>query len=346
VDALTLRAERALLGAMIEDPALVGRLRVRPSEFADGWHAAVYGSIRAARQAPFHGTDGWRAAILQAGPSLTPADLDALAGACPFVPHGLAYGVMVVQAWARRHLDESAHRLRARGRQLDRDSRQVMASDEPAGLEMAGAADHMRRVAGAIHSHARELSPRMPDPSSGRRYGASPERVRREEAVLAGLLHQDPERNADILRILPDGGFTNPHRKEIYQVLTAMHLAGKAVDELTLDWELATQGVPLDARQSGGAVRDDQTYAMRLARLEYGYEEPVTAARELSVEYGQSRSGHPAGSARRGTPGARQMVRARGDAPAERVPGRPVLRLVQSPPEAGGPTGRGPQQAR
>jgi hypothetical protein len=253
---------------------------------------------------------------------------------------------MVVQAWARRHLDESAHRLRVRGRQLDRDARQVMAFDEPAGLDMASAADQFRRVAGAIHSRARELSPRMPGPSSGRRYGASPERVRREEAALAGLLHQDPERNADILRILPAEAFTNPHRKEIYQVASAMHLAGKAVDELTLDWELAARGVPLDARQSGGAVRDDQTYAMHLARLERGYEEPVTAAHELAAEYRQSRSGHPAGSARRGTPGARQTARARGDAAAVRILGRPVLRLVQPPPEAGGPTGRGPQQAR
>jgi hypothetical protein len=204
----------------------------------------------------------------------------------------------------------------------------------------------MGEVAFAIHEHARELGPQMPGPQSRRRYGASPERVRREETVLAGLLQQDPERNAGILRILPAEAFVNPHRKEIYQVASAMYRAGKAVDELTLDWELAVQGVPLDARQSYGAVRDDHSYAMHLARLECGYQEPVIAAGELAAEYEQSRSAHPASSTRRAGPGARQASRARGDTPAGRVPGRPVLRLVQPPPEAGGPTGRGPQQAR
>ena len=346
MDPLTLRAERALLGAMVEDPALVGRLRVRPSEFGDGWHANVYTAIRAASQAPTRGPDGWRTAILRASAFVTAADLDDLASACPFPSHGSTYAVMVVEAWARRHLDESAHRLRARGRQLGRDASRVMASDAVAGQDMASAADHMRRVASAIHAHASELSPRMPGPSASRRQGASRERVRREEAVLAGLLHQDPERNADILRILPAEAFTSAHRREIYQVLTAMHLAGKPVDELTLDWELATHGVPLDARQGHDAARDDQTYAMHLARRECSYEEPVIAAGELVDEYEQSRDRRPAGSARRWGPGARPTARTHGDAPATRTSGRPVLRLVQPPPEVGGPAERGPQQAR
>jgi hypothetical protein len=235
-----------------------------PQELAGQRHAAVYASIRAAGQARPGSAAGWRPAILRAGRSLTAADLEALAQACPFAPHGPAYAVMVVQAWARRHLDQSAHLLGARSRQLDADSRHVMPFDEPAGQDMASAADHMSEVAVAIHEHARELSPQMPGPQGRRRYGASPERVRREEAVLAGFLHQDPERNADILRILPAEAFVNPHRKEIYQVASAMYRAGKAVDEFTLDWELAGQGVPLDARQSYGATRDDQTYAMYL----------------------------------------------------------------------------------
>jgi hypothetical protein len=159
VDALTLRAERALLGAMITDPALAGRLRISPQELASERHAAVYATIRAAGQARPHGVEGWRATILRAGPSLTAADLDALIRACPFAPHGPAYAVMVVQAWARRHLDHSAHLLGARSRRLDADSRQVMPFDEPAGQEMASAAGHMGEVAFAIHEHARELSP-------------------------------------------------------------------------------------------------------------------------------------------------------------------------------------------
>jgi hypothetical protein len=192
VDTLTLRAERALLGAMIADPALTGRLRINPSEFAGESHAALYESIRAAGQGRAPGAAGWRRAILRADPSLNAADLDAFTAACPFAAHGPAYAVMVVQAWARRHLDHSAHALGARSTQLDADSRQVMLFDAPSGLELAGGASHLREVASAIREHARELSPQAPGPSSGRRYGASPERVRREEAVLAGLCGQTP----------------------------------------------------------------------------------------------------------------------------------------------------------
>ena len=341
MDTLTVRAERALLGAMIADPALVGRLRLSSSEFASESHAALYESIRAAAQTQPGGMEGWRAAILQAAPSLTSADLNVLAAACPFAAHGPAYAVMVVQAWARRHLDQSAHTLGARSTQLDADAQQVMAFDRPAGLELASGANHMREVAFAIHEHARELSPQAPGPSSGRRRGANPERVRREEAVLAGLLQQDPQRNLEILRMLSWEAFTNPHRREIYHVLTAMTLTGRPVDELTLDWELASRGIPIDARQSSSATRDE-TYAMYLARLDHDYQEPLTAAHELAAEYWQAPTENPAGSARLRAVGGRQAGRPRGDPSAGRVPGRPALRLVQPPPEAG-PSERGPQ---
>jgi len=155
-------------------------------------------------------------------------------------------------------------------------------------------------------------------------------------------VHQDPERNAGILRTLSAEAFTSPHRKEIYQIFSAMHLAGKAVDELTLDWQLAAQGVPLDAGPGGRAERDDQTYAMHLARLDYGYGEPAIAARELAAEHQR----YPARRTPHGEPGARQTATLRRDATAARVPGRPALRLVQPPPQAGGPAERGPQQAR
>jgi hypothetical protein len=344
VDALTLRAERALLGAIITDPELALWIRLSPYEFADARHGSVYSTIRMARQTRFAGPDGWRATILQAAASVTEAELDDLARACPFAPHGPAYAVMVVQAWARRYLGHSAEVLGARSTQLGTDAERVMLYDEPAGAEMTFTAEHMREVAAAIHEHARDLSPQVPARSSGRRRGASPERVRREEVVLAGLLRQNPERNADIVRILPAEAFGNPHRQEIYQVARAMYLSGKPVDELTLDWELASRGVPLDARQSYVAARGEQTYAMHLARLEFSYQEPITAARELTAEYGQSRSGHPAGSALRPS-GARPAARTRDSAQEARPPGRPALRLVQPPPQAGPPE-HGPQQAR
>jgi hypothetical protein len=158
-------------------------------------------------------------------------------------------------------------------------------------------------------------------------------------------LRPDPQRNSEILRILSAEAFTSPHRKEMYHVLTAMNLAGRPVDELTVDWELASRGVPLDARQSYRAVRDDHTYAMHLARLDYGYQEPIAAAAELAAEYRQAFAEHPAGSAGLKAVSGRQAGRRRADPSTGTIPGRPALRLVQPPPEAG-PSERGPQQAR
>jgi hypothetical protein len=235
--------------------------------------------------------------------------------------------------------------MRLVSRQLDADARQAVPSGGPSGLDMASAAGHMRRVADAIHGHARELSPQVPGPSRDRRDGVSPERTRREETVLAGLLQQAPQRNTHILRVLPAEAIAGPHRSQIYQVLSAMHQAGKPVDEVTLDWELASRGVPLDGRQSRIPGRDDQTYAMRLARLHPGYEAPATAAAELAAEYGRSWAARPAGSAPRGSPDVRPEASAGRRAPAPRIPGRPVLRLIKPPPQAG-PSERGPQQGR
>jgi hypothetical protein len=144
---------------------------------------------------------------------------------------------------------------------------------------------------------------------------------------------------------LPAEAFTNPHRQQIYHVLTAMNLAGRPVDEVTADWELASRGVSLDARQSYGAARDGQTYAMYLARLDCGYQEPIVAAAELAAEYRQARAAHPAGSARLKAVGGRQPGRRREGQSAGGIAGRPALRLVQPPPEAG-PSERGTQQAR
>ena len=188
------------------------------------------------------GVDGWRRAILRAAPSLNAADLDAFAAACPFAAHGPAYAVMVVQAWARRHLDHSADALGARSAQLDADSQHVMLFDGPRGWSWRPGPVTCARSPSPFTSTRGRSARRHRVPQVAAARGASAERVWCEEAVLAGLLRQDPQRNAEILRILPAEAFTNPHRKEMYHVLTAMNLAGRPVDELTVDWEARQPG--------------------------------------------------------------------------------------------------------
>jgi hypothetical protein len=166
--------------------------------------------------------------------------------------------------------------------------------------------------------------------------------------VLAGLLRHDAAHSAGIAQVLPAQAFSSPHRQAVYQVLTVMHQAGKAVDALTVDWELASRGVPLDARPRPGAALDDLTYTMRLARLNQGQGESVATARELAVDYWRSRSARPAGNARHEGAGGQHPAQALGpgNAQARGIPGRRGLRLIQPPPQANGPARPDPQQAR
>jgi hypothetical protein len=338
VDALTRRAERALLGAMVADPRLARVLRVAPEEFGDARHGDWYRSILAAGQRGRPVLEGWREAILAADPSLDPADLDGLVADCPYPSHGPAYEIMVVQAWSRRFLQEAARRLGEGARQDGRDAGPALVADIRAGVGAATAADHVARVATTMRDHTDGVSPRLPHGTSPEQGGASTERARREELVLAGLLGQAPRRAAEILRIVTAAAFSDPYRREVFQIAAVMHQRGRAVDELTLDWELAMHGVPVAA---GPGRRAGDTYGKCLACIEVpGYTAPVDAAREVQALHEKAcrprvvRGGLP------WTPGPQ---RAHGDDAAVAQRGRPRLRLIARPPEGDGPA-RGPEQ--
>jgi replicative DNA helicase len=340
VDALTRRAERALLGAMIAAPWLPAWMRVRPQEFGDPGHRTTFLAILSAQQEAGRSRDTqeWRAAILRSEPAATPAGLDALVQACPSPRHAIAYVGLVVHAWAARAVGEAAETILARARLLESDSRQVMRVATAEGLEATTAARHMADVATTMHAHVSALgrtpSSLGPVPDSSR-----PEQARREEAVLAGFLLQPPGHARQILAILDDRDIGDPYRRAMIRALRDMHASGMAVDELTLDWELAQRGLPL-VRQPE-EVKGRETYAMRLAR--HGVDEglPIQAARELAAE--RTLRSQQAQRPNHST-GQRPERTMRRQPQAGRT-GHPSLRLIPRPPENGGPQ-HGPQQGR
>jgi DnaB helicase-like protein len=352
VESLTARAERALLGAIIADPGLAGRLGyLRPADFDDAWNRLVYSAILVARRDHPPVPDGWREAIIRAaGPGVVAReDLDALVGDCPDPGHGAAYGAMVVQGGALAILREQARELAARARQLAGSAGRQGLGHGVAGLEAGVAAGHLGRVAAAIRQHADDLGPTAGHAALSGELGVSGVRARREELVLAALLRLGRTAARALAERLPASVFSDPYRRVVFETIAAMRQAGRPVDALTVDWELARAGLPLYDRPDAGADGiGTETFAMRLARAEVTDEQAMTAVSALGG--GQSR-----GIGRRAAPdpappwgrGPQRGHGMPGQVPSLDGEGAKPSRAVQRPPgrRSDGPD-RGPQQAR
>ena len=271
-DDLTSRVERALLGALITDPALVPRLEhVEPRDFADDLHRAVYTAIGSLWDAAApSGGDRIAAVARAAGPRVSGEYVRELAASCPDPRHGTAYGLRVVQAALYRQISQSADALGTLA---------AVPGDE--GPQASDAARHLGLVSAALRRHTAPLastgpaaSPaaearqpaasrdqdagRMPEtagpatmpdqaatPATAVRSPAAPParlaggQELREEHVLTALLRQHQESD-QILAFLPAAAFTSPDRQEILRAIRRLRQASQPVDELTVIWELAT----------------------------------------------------------------------------------------------------------
>src|SRR5450756_2057318 len=99
-----------MLGALITDPGLMPRLEhVRPRDFADDLHRAVYEAIRSLQDAGAPPADDRIAAVARAaGPRVGEEYVRDLVVSCPDPRHGAAYGLRVVQAALYRQMADSA----------------------------------------------------------------------------------------------------------------------------------------------------------------------------------------------------------------------------------------------
>jgi hypothetical protein len=280
---LTDRAERAVLGAMIVDPTLASRLVqlcLELGDFTSEQHRAVYAGIRAASRTNGLAGKEWRDAIMRAS-AVSTSDLDEMVGACPVPGHGAAYGAMVIQARVLREIAAHAARIARQAGILSHDAQRLFKVDAGAGLEAQGFAAHLGGLATAMRSHVASFDPQSREPAPQPDCGA--EQAHREEFVLAAVIQQHPE-TGQLLGFLPDGAFTDPLRRRIFQTVRSLRTSERPVDELTVDWELAGQAgpsaEPLD--ESSVSIRSD-SYVSRLARARIGRRSPLMAAGDLLV---------------------------------------------------------------
>jgi hypothetical protein len=133
--------------------------------------------------------------------------------------------------------------------------------------------------------------------------------------------------------VLVPAAFSDHYTRAVYATVTAMHADGRRVDALTLDWELARQGLPLRLEHGG------QTIGTLLTRSVGVDEQPIQAARALQARYERAHVPRAPGDQRglvKLGPGPRGGILAPGS--------RAHLRLLPPPPghEPGSP-GYGPQ---
>ena len=237
---LAVRAEQAVLGALLIDPTLVDQVPyLAGSDFSDATHKWIFDAIAATR-APHPEATGQRfmTLVTESTPEIDVAYLSSLPDSCPVPAHLAAYGRMVAEAAMIRELDVHAHRI-ARGT-ADLIRRRAGAAT----LQESSVPQHLARLAEAMIRHTRRLDPdRWPEvtgePAAAVRSPRLPGQVqaRREAEVLAGLL-QHPGECEQVMKWLPARAFAPGPRREIYDALRAVVRTGGPVDALTVAWQL------------------------------------------------------------------------------------------------------------
>src|SRR6266851_1822253 len=261
-------AERALLGAVLLDPAgqhavldLVG-----PGDMFRPWHAQVLVAMQRVRGRGVLPDPVQVYQELRKDPDLpasVSADAVPLAGlmeAAPRAAHAPAYAVMVVEGGIRQRLDLAASRLvHASGTgELEAALRQA--------AQVRGALTACRARWLAMPGHLRSEPPASGnqgrgDAGLGRRVEAVREGLARPEGLAAEAagaralreLAAAPSQLAQVRDWLQPGHFAQAGHGELYAVMQDMDKAGKPIDAVTIAWEAARRGVAADpSRLVGG----------------------------------------------------------------------------------------------
>lgn len=264
---LTLRAEHALLGAMLADPVLIHSVRryLDPDSFTTGRTRAVFAACDAARdQARPESPKAWLKTV-RTGSGVSARYLRELEEACLDPAHGLSYGALVMQAVARRELAVAARQAARTSNDLRQNASRLVRADGVGGRRIADLARHSTGVADALRIHALVFDPDItqlpPGPGLAQRG-----RARDEERVLSALLQRHPQTER-LLRLPLDDAFTTRARGEIFRAVKDLHVSARDIDELTVDWETARRASE-DApqRRTGTPKRSTEPgYAAQLA---------------------------------------------------------------------------------
>lgn len=282
MSALTNRAERALLGAMIRDPGLVHELGyVQAGDFELGRHRAIYTAIREAASS-WDASEPWAQTVKsRAGAEVTIGDLDELGAACPDPLHGRTYAALVLEASFQRTTGEVASDAQATFDTLRYDTERLAEARSPAAFTGARLAGHAGTAAEAISAHATRFTPGSTYAPAGPAAPARGQQAQDEELILRAVVAGDPV-TPRVLALVRPAAFTDPLRRDVFTAVRAADAAGHSLDPLTVDWELgrlrAWRGDPAPEPDN-----DEPSYATRLARsTRPAGEQVMQAARGLA----------------------------------------------------------------
>lgn len=326
---LTYRAERALLGALLRDPGALDDIRfLTAGDFASDQHREVFSAIAAARaQSPdgSHASFEVTVAFSAPPPGISVRYLQALSETCPNPANVRAYAGMVMESSLRRELLTHAQRLFRDAGDLHFEVGRFSKAATP-GDRVQDFPTHLLRLAHAMWTRARTFDPGTETPD-GRHPAADPaatahvplagsssptamteaeaeEQVRQEEAVLADLI-QHHWQNSDVLDWLPAEAFTAGPRRDVYEAITALTRSGQPVDQLTIEWHLASSrashvraGLTEPGVSAGPATwADIHGYVGLLAAVPIADGTATITGRALLERHARARAGAPTAAA-------------------------------------------------
>ena len=268
---LTIRAEQAVLGALLTGGAANGGLaRIQVADFADGRHQAIFGALTGA-VAPPGGLFG-RLRMWLAGLSFWPQVRDfrqyiaELPQTCPEPAHLSRYAQMVAEASEQRRAAAARvvpdgpdpGRIAGAAAYLAREAERAAASRRWPSRSPRPAADAALTRDTAIAARAIRQDQAPPAarqaPAAATSATPAPERAmsagKLEELVLADLLRH-PGQAEETIRWLPVEVFTSENRRVIYGDIRRRVQDGEPVDPLIIAWDLNGSG---EGHLAGGLV--------------------------------------------------------------------------------------------
>lgn len=257
MDSQRIAAERALLGAVLLDPAGQQHVLdyVGADDFLRPWHAQVLAAMGRARRGGRVPGPREVYAELRNDPDL-PADVAMdgvlvtdLMAAAPRLGHAPAYAAAVVESGIRQRLWIAGSRVR----QVAGSGELGYALDQVAEArrEVAACRDRWQRLPRAWRPEIRNLADEVSvGPAAARPSG------RDAEAAAAWLLRDlaaNPAQIGRVSRWLRPEYFADRRTGQLYAVMRGMAGAGIAIDPVTIGQEAARAGVPVrPAELSGG----------------------------------------------------------------------------------------------
>lgn len=336
---LTERAEKALLGALLTDPASIRQAALAEAgNFASPLHQQIHAALIPRRPGQYPGWAGPlspNAAYARARGAATDSYLRELISSCPDPAHAGSYARMVMEASLRRQLTRYALRLRYDAATLHYELNRLREL-QPEGLDLPGPHDpdhdlqrlfsHQMQLSYTLHAHARAFDPAADTPAASTTgqpgpatlTAAGPSRhALGEEQVIAGIIqHRAPAE--DFPAWLPAGAFRAGPRREIYTALTSLYYRDDPVDPLTLDWELARRHSAASIQSPAATPPPpDPRYTSWLSTQPLSTEAFLDACQDLLLTYTHSlqqatpaapHPGHDPARHHRPAPGDRQPL--------------------------------------